>query len=737
MLDGAAYVTRWQTGGVHQVGPSGSDSRPSCSLLVRRQVSGGSAAAFVILGFWIYLRPWEAATSEGQLATRGEFQLRHLSENLLHHKEAAQIEALQSVPDVGRILHRKLHAQPHREGFEHLPGLHHSDGAVESRKAHKEGHKEGHKEVKGEGHEEEKGEEEEGEEEGREQEGGEHEGGEHEGGEHGGGEHGGGEHGEEEVTPVRLTVALLLFGFLVFDIALLYLVNYNDANVRSYIYKMISTTISIFCAVLLNQAIFSFAFDQILSSPFPRGLNMKVTDVHRLVVGLLVFFASFTSVNVFSFKAKGNKNHLYAIQVIGGHITAFAGITTFGNLQQIFDQNVTYSTLVVVIASLVLLLCRFVSNTCRESMREKEEKGTEKPSPERTSEEGEWRECVCEAEDDATSLILSFLTAQAVTFWSTGKLQRLHGGADENHDSGDVKWMFLIFCIFLVLLVASTYGRAIIQPHDIKTQDPTSWYMRTVTGLQNFQAMSMSWCLLRIGNWMMSTYVQEHDMVRVANAFVMSAISVVAVIILDKFADKFEEDSNSNDNCRRMATKAKTKHLSDFLDINELTRLVQVDLAKQAQSTTNLERALRTVISGFGLLVGICWERAFDVADETIIQGSEFTRTHMVISRILTAALNALIVIPAWKRFIVPLAQKPFHEHQDMMNLERVQEENDAVQALVNFCTSARQLEDTQIIQALQMICKGRKNDNLRNTLNAAGLGEANCDENGTLLSQR
>ena len=92
---------------------------------------------------------------------------------------------------------------------------------------------------------------------------------------------------EEKVAPVTITVAVLLLGFLVFDMVLLQLVNWDDPNVRSYIYKTISATLSIFCAVLLNGATFALvlAYLPLILGPGPGPKMTPPRHGHTLPAG--------------------------------------------------------------------------------------------------------------------------------------------------------------------------------------------------------------------------------------------------------------------------------------------------------------------------------------------------------------------------------------------------------------------------------------------------------------------
>merc|ERR1719310_396200 len=97
---------------------------------------------------------------------------------------------------------------------------------------------------------------------------------------------------------------------------------------------MISSTISIFCAVNVNQALTCLVFDQLLTGPQPWGLGLEdVGGKLRLTVDLSLFALTFVMLNVLCYQSRFDNMRLHAVQVIGGHIVAFSGIATFGRLQ--------------------------------------------------------------------------------------------------------------------------------------------------------------------------------------------------------------------------------------------------------------------------------------------------------------------------------------------------------------------------------------------------------------------
>merc|ERR1719161_549130 len=175
-------------------------------------------------------------------------------------------------------------------------------------------------------------------------------------------------HGHQTVSPVMYTVAVLLVAFLLGDVGLLYLLNWPDADIRLSVYRMLSSTMSIFLAVTLNVAIFSFLLEQVLPSPFPKGLNIEVSPGIEFVVGFTILCVNIVLLNVLSFVWRDPENEQFTdiLQILLSHLTAFAGIITFGTLQVQADSAGANNFLFVGAVWVVIFLLRGSSGVLRD-----------------------------------------------------------------------------------------------------------------------------------------------------------------------------------------------------------------------------------------------------------------------------------------------------------------------------------------------------------------------------------
>jgi len=83
------------------------------------------------------------------------------------------------------------------------------------------------------------------------------------------------------------------------------------------------------------------------------------------------------------------------------------------------------------------------------------------------------------------------------------------------------------------------------------------------------------------------------------------------------------------------------------------------------------EQAVRIVITGLGLMVGISWERAFEAAYDAVVKGKHTPlHLHPVVSKFVICLVSVVIVGRAWYYYIIPLARKDRWEHQKVIETE-------------------------------------------------------------------
>eukprot|EP00929_Paragymnodinium_shiwhaense_P121025 TRINITY_DN9314_c0_g1_i1.p1 TRINITY_DN9314_c0_g1~~TRINITY_DN9314_c0_g1_i1.p1 ORF type:complete len:692 (+),score=145.52 TRINITY_DN9314_c0_g1_i1:116-2191(+) len=574
---------------------------------------------------------------------------------------------------------------------------------------------------------------------------------------------------EGAVTKTTVTVSLLLFGFLVFDMVLLHLVNYNDANVRSYIYKMISSTISIFCAVNFNEAL-TCSIDQLLYAPRPWGLGFEdLGGPCRFAVEMVIFALTFVLLNVLCYHFRFDNTRLHAVQVIGGHIVAFSGIATFGRLQLLQPTSLLWVVGAAAFAGVLCIVFRLASMCLR--MKAAGEQtvisaiglldGEARHSTVKTDlvlEHGhsvphDWRHSICSAEDEATAIITSFLAQQVVGLLIAGRLSplELETGKSVQHTFTEVQKLFYCALIFSLLLCITTYCRASLDRGQLV--DPTSMNVRLTNGTQNFLAMTMSWSLFFMSDAQMSLVLQKHEhLTEVATAFVVSGLAVLGVIILDFFADNVHANDKADDkrtghfgtvyrvhsrmdNPDMMMMRAMASQESLLSTTGDLSAHVQVMITEHSADlqnfgdeeddldddylraslptldTSHLEKALRAVIGAFGLLVGLAWEKAFHASGEAIIEGVPAVRGHIVVGKFCMAAVLVMLVLPGWQAFIVPMAQKHWQEHEALMELESCQSgapDGSESAAAIRLLASGDQLSDRELVTILQRLVANR-----------------------------
>mmetsp|Transcript_74694 Transcript_74694/g.139436 ORF Transcript_74694/g.139436 Transcript_74694/m.139436 type:complete len:695 (+) Transcript_74694:70-2154(+) len=523
------------------------------------------------------------------------------------------------------------------------------------------------------------------------------EGGEEEG-EEGGGEEEGekeGEEGEEAaeaageekadltVEDVVFNLAVSVVIFFGVDLGLLYVMKYRDKDIRSYVYRMISSTLSIFMAVMINAAIFSLIVEQLVPAAPPKGLGLHLEGhdemLMNFIVGLIIYLIFLLTLSVLGYWCRENEEAIYTCNTIGGHLCGFAGIAFYGNWQELCDAggplanhhylffSIACGTSLCVLLVTTHLRRWLKGNPVYTSAEEKEEKE-------------KWIEEVEEAEDDATALIFSFLAAQLIVWWKTGKMPEMEPDFDNIPAEGDVEWMFLPVCASLFVLGVLTHFKKKC-PNFEELGEDSNDHMRRVTrmlrrmvdALQTFCAMTMSWCVLRMGQWQLQIFFADSrmglpSMIGILNAIFLTGLSCIMIFFLDQLADKLGQmhgGGDLDDEAEPLVPAAQQPS----------SRPADNQLSEEAARKDHLQRwvaAVRKIIDGFGLLVGLCWERATDAAIEAIVEDVDALKERPVVAKTAAAVIVTAMIFPAWIWYIVPVAKKTGLEHSLSLALERI-----------------------------------------------------------------
>jgi len=136
--------------------------------------------------------------------------------------------------------------------------------------------------------------------------------------------------------PEARVIAYLMLLSLVWQIGVLRFANYPEPGIRQVAAKMVCTAVAVFCAVLVNQASFSFIFDQLLTGQEGLSFGMKREEIGIFLTSAIgggVFCWNLFFLNLGCWYYRNKPNKLMAFALVGAHMVAWSGIEAFGNLQ--------------------------------------------------------------------------------------------------------------------------------------------------------------------------------------------------------------------------------------------------------------------------------------------------------------------------------------------------------------------------------------------------------------------
>jgi hypothetical protein len=493
------------------------------------------------------------------------------------------------------------------------------------------------------------------------------------------------------------TIGCMLIGNVAFQMSLYYLVNHNDEDMRRYTWTVIGTTISIFSAVLLFQSVEGLLDVHViedLSEISKLGVHLMHMSVWFVLTQVVVYLilkyenyiekASHTKSQYESlvcpsaapethssrhggclslcgagassstqrkgrwkvkkpkFKEDRNKAAERA-KSIGGlfaHITAFAGISAFKVLQDMLEVH-SLGPCAPLIAALVFFGYFHVAWMIRDWIIFDDGKVEQ--------EEHEWEKHVCEIEDDIIALCTSYLITRSVARFIEG------GDPLHEHDRGQVGMMFAAAVVSLVAMIvivnfwnpehehgASSEGNhAHNEPKKLvkqKTKAERLEEQRKKTSIPEHRMAEISkylctfcfaWCSLEGCTWVImffqNIYGWTHIWMEVCEALIVSFLCVLIIWVLDKVADEeFTPDE--------------------------------------------VDEVIEDSVMGFGVLIGFCWEHAFNVG---VISISRRFVSNQDIAQFVMCVGIVIIVFPAYVMYIVPVQ---FHETKPTEEKEEEEE---------------------------------------------------------------
>mmetsp|Transcript_7849 Transcript_7849/g.17235 ORF Transcript_7849/g.17235 Transcript_7849/m.17235 type:complete len:587 (-) Transcript_7849:256-2016(-) len=451
---------------------------------------------------------------------------------------------------------------------------------------------------------------------------------------------------EEKASKTDIGIAATVLGMVSFVMVLYYFLNWPDADVRQYAYEAVSSTISIFCAVLSFQAFDNFLEVYILDFlPLPMKVAFDMTHMLFWFVVLQATLAWVTGAvgetfavekpkEEASLEAKFEHDKMEMFQernikcfgILLAHISGFAAINAFGSMQQLhfFKSNAFLSFLAVPIAVGVLWAIFHLMNTLRTKVSHGDDGSIDEA-------EEKWDEETEEAEDDVFGLAVSFLLVQSLRFLLCGSLANEEGEEEEEVLLSHTKAQVILLFACAGLFAAAIFGFIFYMEEEEEEGEGEGEEKKeegeekkegeegggSEAAERSFEeavlvsaTMGFAWSVFYSCRWMLSRTSIGDDEMGLAFLVAMSAslLAMFLIIPLDKLADMD-------------ATGPRT------------------------------DKAIIQIIRGLGILIGFAWEQCFDQAVASLASGFGHAAGAV---KLAMACFVVAIIVPAWHMYILP-----------------------------------------------------------------------------------
>lgn len=383
----------------------------------------------------------------------------------------------------------------------------------------------------------------------------------------------------------------MLLGAVGFMMALFYLVNNSDPEIRMYSWQVISSTINIFCAVLIfsasNRLVEHYAFEDIPSEVrHLRAFPVCVDFAHMLFWMMMMLCVLWIAAVCKRKGAAENEDgeesaHRHELDVkcwamLFAHVAGFAAINCFGDLQQVFFAgSANQSELAVPISASCLLLLCWLAEKAGQYLYKADLKELDDGIFEL------WEEQTHEAENDIAALCLSFLICQSLRYHTSGQLPD-----PEGNEPPATRARVLLLCSVLFAFVAVLSVQLTELKVNTIRRRPRS--KRVMDIFQLICCMCCAWCSYYGGKRLYCTSFDGDQVVDVMTRIVLSVIfSVLAfgmVLMMNKVIDRQKVCEAKTGGVERRGKAAEEEfiqvQLQTSLQISQLCRQRAVDVFK-------------------------------------------------------------------------------------------------------------------------------------------------------------
>lgn len=504
----------------------------------------------------------------------------------------------------------------------------------------------------------------------------------------------------EKPSQMSVAVAFTLIGSWVFLISLQFATNYPDEDMQKYSYKVISSTVSIFTAVLMFQCLNGLIEDFIMDGFGIEGWMEFVVDfIHMLIwysiMQVAICYSSFatkyepyriaileheederknwfpkgpiTKLSEAVFgpdpKAPGDMVTLEEVKdkvqvramcygIVLAHLCGFASINAWTTMQQQapFNSNP--------LMALIPMLCSGLTQVCLQRLMDRIREGIAFCDGEKDWFENKWDDICEEAEDDVLGLSLSVLLVNSLRMGLNGMVpagdgclpnqeQKEEGKECEEfieehlRTYGQVFWLFFIgICFAIALFVTKMVLEKVMGPEkegEEEEGEGEGEEEEKSIGAQMIERLVETFCIVLMMSFSWCTFHANRELL---------------VEISPKFLGK-----ESNESVLAVVLALEVSVIA-WIIIRILDKL-----ADQDWTPPSVDDSIVKVIDAISLFVGFAWEQTFDSSVDSLAHDfrSEtpyWGRHNPAFAKFIIGSSCCFVVFMAWKLYILPFVVK-------------------------------------------------------------------------------